>query len=797
MSGPPDPNTLDGAQAGGRAKIRRQHTGSGRRRHSSRIYAAEPEHVVPEDMLKHLGNLSPTKQVTEQKQPRATDENIPSKRDSTVPDGKSGSSRFSVRHFEPLQHLINRDNATKERTRIEVLHHNRPRPKKEASKDGAEGEEHHVHEKNWFPVIEHDSWEKVIWDVIISLSVLFLLFFLPMDISFDFYAASKGLKTFTSVLDYIFYIDIFLNFNTAFVHDGHVHYSKKEIRAHYLGSWFIVDLLASIPFELFLQLEKSDRKSVKILKYFKLPKLLRLSTIFKYFMRYMKYWNVTQTVALLIVLLHFAACFWVSAVEPCVVDLGLTDERNANLEDNLHKDVYTFRRLADDSAYDVAGPQECGNAHVWDFYSKAIHTATLMIFLQADVFANDENFDLPLRDSIEFGRSGYTTFLAIFFGAIGFALILNMTGFVVAQAMYRRDSYTSFFRMYDRVNDEMQYHNLPLDIRYRVKKFYDYLWMHNKRPGTRSALSAFTDLSSSLQKEISVVLYKGALTKVALFSDVSDDCIYSVAMKLRTHIFLPDDVVVQRGEIAREMYIVQKGEVEVVRDVHSSDVVMVMVEGDFFGEVALLTHNRRNMTVRARTVAELHTLTKQDLDEVLTDFPDVRSKIQDIASDRGTPQQTKDKRKASRGRTTIAGGEADLSSLGSVGGGNTFDLLEDASMEGPLLPALGEVLHEGAEEDSSSTWAHIGATSTDRLEQRLETHIEHHVEKHIDRSIKIMSAHIESHVEKHVEAHVDRSIRQMEERVMAALNSGRGSPGTTLANEAQRELDKAQVAKQG
>lgn len=723
-------------------------------RRSSRIYTTDdgpPERS--QDEIVQLGNLSPSKSTT------------------STPESKAPSSPATKKTFLCAKSKLNLP-------RIELLHHKRGDDRLERHTTILHGlvrERNESDDAYWFPVIEHDSWVKVSWDVVISLAVLFLLFFLPIDISFDFYEIPQGLYTFTKVLDYVFYVDIFLNFNTAFVHDGHVHYNKREIRRHYLSTWFLVDLLASIPFELFLSLEKSDRKSVKILKYFKLPKLLRLSTIFKYFMRYMKYWNVTQTSALLLVLLHFSACFWVSAIEPCEISEELTEAQSsiaAEAEGGhaAFDDVYIFKRSSNDMELygGEAGPDLCNNDDLWGMYGKAMHTATLMVFLQSDVFSNDENFDLPLRRNAAFGRSNYATTLAMVFTAIGLTLILNLTGFVVAQAMYRRDSYTSFFRMYDRVNDEMCYHNLPQHIRYRVKKFYDYLWMHNKRPGTRSALAAFTDLSSSLQKEIAVELYKDALTKVALFSDVNDDCIFSVAMKLRTHIFLPDDIVVRRGEIAREMYIVQKGTVEVVKDADSTDVVMSLNEGDFFGEVALLTHNRRNMTVRARTVAELHTLTKQDLDEVLTDFPDVRRKIQEIASDRSSDTGS--------GARRIQGGLGGA----SLGGGNTKELLErrlsELQSDGPLRMAgedfdeLGPVQEDGTVE----SWAHIGSTSMDRLENRLETHIEHHVEKHVDRSIKIMQEHI-----------------------LKALEAQRStSPvlGRDIASEASRELERARSA---
>ena len=47
-------------------------------------------------------------------------------------------------------------------------------------------------------------------------------------------------------------LDIVLNFFTTFVNkkNGKVIHEKREIAVHYIKTWFILDLLAAIPFEL-------------------------------------------------------------------------------------------------------------------------------------------------------------------------------------------------------------------------------------------------------------------------------------------------------------------------------------------------------------------------------------------------------------------------------------------------------------------------------------------------------------------------------------------------------------------
>ena len=54
-------------------------------------------------------------------------------------------------------------------------------------------------------------------------------------------------------------------------------------------------------------------------------------------------------------------------------------------------------------------------------------------------------------------------------------------------------------------------------------------------------------------------------------------------------------------------------------------------EGDYFGEIALLTHERRTANCRAATFCELWYLTRSLLNEVLEDYPKVEMKLQQVA----------------------------------------------------------------------------------------------------------------------------------------------------------------------
>ena len=86
---------------------------------------------------------------------------------------------------------------------------------------------------------------------------------------------------------------------------------------HYLSTWFAIDLLGTIPFELLLNGRPSSRKSLKLVKYFKIPKLMRLSRILKYLHEHKQVYDIFEVFIFVLSFLHFGSCIWARILDPC------------------------------------------------------------------------------------------------------------------------------------------------------------------------------------------------------------------------------------------------------------------------------------------------------------------------------------------------------------------------------------------------------------------------------------------------------------------------------------------------
>ena len=71
-------------------------------------------------------------------------------------------------------------------------------------------------------------------------------------------------------------------------------------------------------------------------------------------------------------------------------------------------------------------------------------------------------------------------------------------------------------------------------------------------------------------------------------------------------------IIVRQGDVGNCMYVIQKGQVEVLLRKGDADIcVAVLGDGDFFGEMALFDQEVRSATVRARGEVRLLTLEKR------------------------------------------------------------------------------------------------------------------------------------------------------------------------------------------
>lgn len=187
-----------------------------------------------------------------------------------------------------------------------------------------------------------------------------------------------------------------------------------------------------------------------------------------------------------------------------------------------------------------------------------------------------------------------------------------------------------FIEKMDKINTFMKYRQLPEDLQSKVNLYYSYLWESKKGYDESSVLS---DLPSSLKMKVALYINKEMLEKIPLFKNASEEFLQDLVMHLRPVVYTPEDFIFRKGEIGKSLYFIIQGSVQVL-DEKTNTVFATLTQGNFFGEIALLTSAPRTATVKAVDYCDLYALDKDTFEAVLQRYPDFSEEIHRMADER-------------------------------------------------------------------------------------------------------------------------------------------------------------------
>ncbi|MGR9107650.1 MAG: cyclic nucleotide-gated ion channel [Gammaproteobacteria bacterium] len=132
-------------------------------------------------------------------------------------------------------------------------------------------------------------------------------------------------------------------------------------------------------------------------------------------------------------------------------------------------------------------------------------------------------------------------------------------------------------------------------------------------------VSAF---SQELKRKDFIAIWN-LVAKVPWFSHLNAVEIAAIVDMLHLFTAMPGQVIFKQGEEGDSMYFIVSGEVEITIGKQSR----LEQDGDFFGEIALLYHEKRSATVVAKTFVELLRLDARDIDTLLESNQEIKDQI--------------------------------------------------------------------------------------------------------------------------------------------------------------------------
>ena len=105
-----------------------------------------------------------------------------------------------------------------------------------------------------------------------------------------------------------------------------------------------------------------------------------------------------------------------------------------------------------------------------------------------------------------------------------------------------------------------------------------------------------------------------ALKNIELFHDIPGEVLADIAALLEEETFEKGQYIVNEGDLGKELFMIVKGEVEVVV---GGNVVAVMKEGAGFGEMALIDSQPRSADIIAKNYVLVLKMESDDFLEIL------------------------------------------------------------------------------------------------------------------------------------------------------------------------------------
>nr|XP_049691802.1 cyclic nucleotide-gated cation channel beta-3 isoform X1 [Helicoverpa armigera] len=198
-------------------------------------------------------------------------------------------------------------------------------------------------------------------------------------------------------------------------------------------------------------------------------------------------------------------------------------------------------------------------------------------------------------------------------GVFVFALLIGQIRDIIATATRAK---TEYRKTLDGSSRYLRRLNMPVTLQRRVASWFDYTWSKQRCFDEPSILNS---LPFNMKRDVALEVHMSTLSKVQLFRDCSSSLLRDLVLQLRPVCFLPGDVVVRRGDVGHQMYIISSGECCVMSQ-DEKEVLATLHEGSVFGEISLLGIDglrRRTATVRSRGYAGLFALSRADLEAAL------------------------------------------------------------------------------------------------------------------------------------------------------------------------------------
>ncbi|MBF0160621.1 MAG: ion transporter, partial [Magnetococcales bacterium] len=127
-------------------------------------------------------------------------------------------------------------------------------------------------------VLYPDSPWRIVWNHLALLGGMWYAITIPLFL-LPFIEVPAWTHVVNIALTFIYTIDIFIHFRTAYLEDGDFVTEQKMVRRNYVRTWFLVDLVATFPWDMLVLVISGD---AVLASYFTSLRMIRLARVIQF-----------------------------------------------------------------------------------------------------------------------------------------------------------------------------------------------------------------------------------------------------------------------------------------------------------------------------------------------------------------------------------------------------------------------------------------------------------------------------------------------------------------------------------
>ena len=523
-------------------------------------------------------------------------------------------------------------------------------------------------------LLRPDSTGKIIWDAVAVGLLLYTIIIAPLRLGFSIEdLCPEAIFMFEMLIDIAFVIDLLLNFITASfndtVHGTELDFNPLHIARDYLKSWFVIDLLSSMPIDLIMSLalngcpgnaelfvyelnvteitkaEDSNRakllRMVRMLRLMKLAKLLRVLKLqnrvndlgdrFPQLIN-LTFFKLIRLLFLTIYIAHLLACgfYWVGA--SIFYSEDPTERAHSWLSNPSTLDGYSDRHPS------LPGLRW---EEVYEPYTAAMYWTFTTI---TTVGYGDISPRHPLER--------WYAIMCMIIGTLVFGQVIANLGEILETA---GGGHRAMQARLNSLHNFMREKKLSYELQVRMRRHFRFYW---QRAITLDDAhdELLRQLSAPLRHDVVKAMYRSVISALPLFSLLEDENFWDAMLRaMQPHLISPDETLITQGRLGNEMYLITHGRLEVFYT--ASNVLVTtkpepkhvrnIITGGHVGEIALFSafdlrdgpsgderRDLRTATVIARAHCELFAIERGPFLQICKDFPTVRDHFISVAKER-------------------------------------------------------------------------------------------------------------------------------------------------------------------